>query len=155
VRYLATAEPQCAFEIAIGEGKSTDVSKFAFAFAPATLGRHANSDCTAFLAGLAPTLAFKGSLPTPAAANELKVTVTILGTHQSRSAESPEIAGAFSASPAGDWTATKLFLADGEGEVFLNLNATEGIGEFSIKDEDYAETVITELAKILLPRKAA
>jgi hypothetical protein len=47
---------------------------------------------------------------------------------------------------------TKLFLADGKGEVFLNLNAAEHIGEFSVKDEDYATIVTTELAKVLLRR---
>ena len=46
----------------------------------------------------------------------------------------------------------KLFLAGGEGEVFLNINAREGLGEFSIKDEDYATIVVTELAKVLLPK---
>ena len=54
--------------------------------------------------------------------------------------------------PPGNWTAMKLFLADGEGEVFLNINARDGVGEFSIKDEDYATIVVTELAKVLLPK---
>jgi hypothetical protein len=54
--------------------------------------------------------------------------------------------------PPGSWTVTKLFLADGKGEVFLNLNAAEHIGEFSVKDEDYATIVTTELAKVLLRR---
>ena len=48
---------------------------------------------------------------------------------------------------------TKVFLADGEGEVFLNLNPKEEIGEFSVKDEEYGSVVVTELAKVLLPAR--
>lgn len=32
----------------------------------------------------------------------------------------------------------------------MNINARDGMGEFSIKDEAYATIVVTELAKILL-----
>jgi hypothetical protein len=56
--------------------------------------------------------------------------------------------------PPGHWTTGKLFLADGDAEVFLNLDSEEGIGEFSIKDEDFADVVIRELAKVLLPGTA-
>jgi len=45
----------------------------------------------------------------------------------------------------------KIFLGkgDSEGEVFLNFNSALGKGEFSIKDSDYGDFVIAELAKVL------
>jgi hypothetical protein len=46
----------------------------------------------------------------------------------------------------------KLFLADGAGEVYLSLNERDALGEFSLKDDGYAVIVVTELARILLPR---
>ena len=61
--------------------------------------------------------------------------------------------GGYSSSPPGPWTAAKLFLADGTGEVFLNLDEHYCAGEFSIKDEDHAKIVVTELAKIMLPTR--
>ena len=142
-RYLARAGDACAFEFTIGDAKSAGKGQFDFAFAPAVLERRANADCSDFLRRLAPELGYRGTLPTPPRAKHLEISLTILGTHQSRSSDHPQIAGSFSSTPPGDWTATKLFLADGEGE--------EGLGEFSYKDADYATTVITELAKILLP----
>ena len=40
-----------------------------------------------------------------------------------------------------------------KGEVFLNLDVPDGLGELSVKDEDYAVIVVTELAKVLLPER--
>ncbi len=59
--------------------------------------------------------------------------------------------GGFSENPRGSWTAMKIFLeaGDQEGEVFLNLNPELGKGEFSIKDEDYGDFVVAQLAKVL------
>ena len=41
------------------------------------------------------------------------------------------------------------FGADQEGEVFLNLNPKIGKGQFSMKDAEYGDLVLTELAKVL------
>jgi len=68
----------------------------------------------------------------------------ILGENQSRSS-----GGGFSDKQRGDWTAMKVFLAGGEGEVFLNLNPVANKAEFSIKDSDYGDIVLSELARIL------
>jgi hypothetical protein len=57
----------------------------------------------------------------------------------------------FCAAPPGDWIATKLFLSEEGGEVFLNLNRARVVAEFSAKDSDYAESVLRELAKVFLP----
>jgi len=40
-------------------------------------------------------------------------------------------------------------LGDGSSEVFLNLNPALGKGEFSIKDPEYGDGVLQELAKVL------
>jgi hypothetical protein len=70
----------------------------------------------------------------------------ILGEKQSRSAS-----GGFSANPAGDWMTIKIFLPKGgdEAQVFLNLNPSLGKGEFSLKDSDYGDYLLRELAKVL------
>jgi hypothetical protein len=54
-------------------------------------------------------------------------------------------------SGVGTWTGAKLFFGSGEGEsqVFLNLDPAHHIGEFSMKDEDYGDGVLRELAKVL------
>jgi hypothetical protein len=48
-----------------------------------------------------------------------------------------------------NWITMKLFLGDGEGEVYLNLNPGQGKGEFSIKDSDYGDFVVKQLARVL------
>ena len=152
-RYLATTgetPPICQFEVMIEPARPADGAPFYFS--KAALIRRPASDCTAFLKRLATHLAFTGELPRPAPVDRLDTSIAILGTNQSRLPDNGVIAGGFSSTPPGHWTASKLFLADGEGEVFLNINAPAGIGEFSIKDEEYATVVVTELARILLPR---
>lgn len=49
----------------------------------------------------------------------------------------------------GDWYATKLFLDQDQAEVFFNFNLVSGEAEFSIKDEDYGNTVLSELSKVI------
>jgi len=77
---------------------------------------------------------------------ELAFDAVVLGEKRSRHTD-----GSFSAKPAGDWMTIKLFLPKGsdEGEVYLNLNPTLGQGEFSIKDSDYGDYLLRELAKVL------
>ena len=48
-----------------------------------------------------------------------------------------------------NWTTMKLFLGGDQGEVYLNLNPEQGKAEFSIKDADYGDFVVNELAKVL------
>jgi hypothetical protein len=68
----------------------------------------------------------------------------ILGDHVSHSPN-----GEFAVTPPGNWTTIKLFLANGASEVFLNLDPALGKGEFSIKDPEYGDGVLQELAKVL------
>ena len=59
--------------------------------------------------------------------------------------------GGFNETPRGNWTAIKIFIGEGEkeGEVFLNLNRVIRKGQFSIKDPEYGDLVLAELAKVL------
>lgn len=63
--------------------------------------------------------------------------------------QAPE--GGFNANPRGGWTAIKIFLEEGEekAEVFVNFNPAIGKGQFSIKDPDYGDSVLRQLAKVL------
>jgi hypothetical protein len=47
------------------------------------------------------------------------------------------------------WIHTKLFFGDDQGEVFLNLNPRTGRGEFSLKDSDYGNYVLAQLARVV------
>jgi len=102
------------------------------------------SDASVLLADLKKALEAKTIPNKIARVDSLPFDLAILGENQSRSAD-----GGFNTKPAGDWIAMKIFLANGEGEVFLNLNPVANKGEFSIKDPDYGDIVIAELAKVL------
>jgi hypothetical protein len=45
----------------------------------------------------------------------------------------------------------KIFLGEGEqeAEVFLNIDAVGKKGQFSIKDPDYGDLVLAQLARVL------
>jgi hypothetical protein len=149
--YLATTgdqKPGCVFEIRLASKPS---SGGLFSMAKLSLDRRPGSDCTDLLRRIGKQLSFSGDLPRPAPVEELPCSIAILGTNQSR-VDDQDVGASFSSEPPGNWMVGKLFLAEGEGEVYLNLNERDGLGEFSMKDEDYATTVVTELAKILLPR---
>jgi len=150
-RYLATTDDPKPCRFQIQQEPSRSSGGVPFRLAKVSLRRQPGSDCTEFLGRVAKQLDFAGSLPRPAPEDELQGSVVILDTDQSRS-EEPEIGASFSSTPPGNWTVEKMFLVDGEGEVFLNLNERDSVGEFSLKDSDYAAVVVTELAKILLPR---
>lgn len=59
--------------------------------------------------------------------------------------------GGFAAAPPGNCTPMKIFLGEGEreGVVFLNINPVIKKGQFSIKDADYGDSVVAQLAKVL------
>jgi hypothetical protein len=76
------------------------------------------------------------------------------GTHEAHTTKplgEDAIGGTFTSSKPGDWIALKLFLADGEGEVYMNLDPVAGQGEFAAKDPEYAEVVLRELARVFGP----
>lgn len=56
--------------------------------------------------------------------------------------------GGFGRGP-GDWYPTKLFLGEEAAEVYFNFNLISGEAEFSMKDSDYGNTVLSELSKVI------
>lgn len=104
------------------------------------------SDASVLLKNLKKTLEAK-TLPEHAVrVPEVPFTAVILGTNQSHAAD-----GGFFTEPSGHWTAMKIFIGkrDDPAEVFLDFNTVLHKGEFSIKDSDYGDDVLRELAKVL------
>lgn len=120
-------------------------------FTTGALIREPNQDGSSFLGELADVLKASAVPRELDRTERLDFATAILGTSLSRQAGPDMFAGGFTSSPAGGWIATKVFVADGEGEFFLNLNPAAGVGEISIKDEDYGDVVIAELARVLAP----
>jgi hypothetical protein len=105
-----------------------------------------DSDGTIFLAALKTALEAKAMPARVVKAAVLPFTFVNLGENQSQTKD-----GGFSEKPRGNWTTMKLFFGEGdqESEVFLTLNSEIRMGQFSIKDPDYGDMVLAELAKIL------
>lgn len=72
--------------------------------------------------------------------------VAQLGDKQSHSLD-----GGFFSNPPGNWRPIKIFLGEENtySECFLNINTVLHKGEFSIKDPEYGNDLIGELAKVL------
>jgi hypothetical protein len=102
------------------------------------------SDASAFLEKLKTSFEAKGLPKKVAKVQSLPFKFVVLGEHLSQASE-----GGFFMEPPGNWIAMKIFLADGKAEVFLDLNPAIGKGEFLIKDPDYGDAVLAELAKVL------
>ena len=143
-RYLADASEgssHCQFNIHLRlNGRSLFGSEV-------TLSRLPDTDCRRFLEVLAQVLHYKGAIPSSKPRADLTAPMAFFGDHEVRLD-----GGSFTSGATGTWLVSKLFLAEGSSEVFFNLDATNHIGEFSLKDDEYAATVISELASILLPR---
>jgi hypothetical protein len=106
-----------------------------------TLSAEPGSDPTAMLAALKTALHAKHVPRTVMHADSLHFTYVLLRDHQTRQPD-----GSFSSSPAGNWSAMKIFL--NKGEVFLNLNPPDAVAEFSMQDPNSGDAVIAELAKV-------
>jgi len=104
------------------------------------------SDASVLLADLKKALEAK-KLPTkPKRVASLPFQFVSLGKNQSQAG-----GGGFNTNPPGNWTPMKIFIGEGEqeGEVYLNLNPIIKKGQFSIKDEDYGDIVLAQLARVL------
>jgi hypothetical protein len=106
----------------------------------------AGSDDSVLLEDLKTALEAKHPAKNFAKSRDVAFDAVILGQKQSR-----DLSGSFSDNPPGDWIATKIFLPKGgdDGEVYFNFNPVLGKAEFSIKDSDYGDYVLKELAKVL------
>ena len=104
------------------------------------------SDASVLLKELQKTLEAKTIPSSVERVAQIPFTAAILGTNNSHGKD-----GGFFAKPPGHWTAMKIFIGrkDDPAEVFLNFNPVLHKGEFSIKDPDYGDDVLKELAKVL------
>lgn len=96
------------------------------------------SDNIALLAELKKQLEAKSMPGGVTRVQSLPFEYVVLGRNQHRDANSRV-----------NWITMKLFFGDDAGEVYLNLNPAQGKGEFSIKDSDYGDFVVSQLAKVL------
>ncbi len=104
------------------------------------------SDASALLVALQKALEAKYIPKNVQRASRLAFDYVILGDHNSQAK-----GGGFSYDPAGNWTAMKIFLGDGddESEVFLNFNPVSRKAQFSEKDIEYGDGVVAKLAAVL------
>lgn len=104
------------------------------------------SDNSALLNDLKKALEAKEIPQKVSRVKELPFDAVLLGDHQTR-----DTSGGYHDEPRGDWILLKLFLPKGgdDGEVFLNINPVLGKAEFSIKDEEYGNYLLGQLAKVL------
>jgi hypothetical protein len=126
-----------------------------FTFTKGAFMREAGSDGKWFLAELVHLLGAKDIPEKVTPSDRLEFDATILGTSMSRQAGADQFAGSFTSTPPGHWITIKIFVAGGEGEFYLNLNPTDSHGEISLKDEEYGNIVVRELARILLSKDGA
>jgi len=112
--------------------------------------READSNASIFLAELAKALEAKKIDSSGSKTDKLIFPVAIIGINLSRGKGKDLLAGAFTSDPRGDWIVTKVFVAeDGESEFYLHLNPVLGIGEIAIKDSEFGDNVMKELARVI------
>jgi hypothetical protein len=104
------------------------------------------SDASVLLADLKRALEARVIPANVQRADSLSFEFVSFGEHQSQATD-----GGFAPKPTGNWTPMKIFIGKGEGEgqVFLNLNPVIKKGQFSIKDADYDDIVLRQLARVL------
>ena len=144
-RWLATYESGgrvARFVIELDDpGKPTNAG---FTFGRGRFLAESGSDPGTLLATLSKALEAKSTPKKVPRVSNLPFTFALLGDNAPRFSD-----GSFGRNGAGHWMAMKIFLHDGEGEVYLNLNPVIGKAEFAIKDPDYGDIVMAELAKVL------
>lgn len=151
-RWLATYAARGAtakFRIELGSAKSLDGREPVDFDAESGTGRFVaepGSDAHYMLLDLKSALEAKNLPPRIQRVTTLPFKFVSFGSKQSRSPE-----GGFFTRPPGNWKPMKIFIGHGdqEGEVFLNVNPVLKMGEFSIKDPDYGDIVLAQLASVL------
>jgi hypothetical protein len=110
-----------------------------------TLLPEPGSDSSVLLADLQKALHAKTAPKPPQTKTSVPFTYIAIGENLS------EAANGFSANPPGNWTARRIILGDGdrESEIFLHLNAGAKKARFSMKDPNYGDLALSELAKVL------
>jgi len=137
------------FRIEFGPAKASDAKDsgdFPFRVGKGRIVAVPGSDPSVLLADLQKALEAKHQPTKIEKIQSLPFTFVNIGTNMSQAA-----GGGFFAKPLGHWTTTKIFIGEGEneGEFFLNINPAINKGQFSIKDADYGDIVVSQLARVL------
>jgi len=110
-----------------------------------TFSREEKSDTSVLLRDLGKAL--RGRVPEKVdQVDELTVTFYVLGDKMTKTEK-----GSFKGGGKGDWLLVKMFVFHDEAEFYLNINEKTGKGEFALKDPDYGDRVLKELAKVFSP----
>jgi hypothetical protein len=139
------------FKIELGPAKEEkkdpkDPPNLSIATGAGRLVSEPGSDASVFLTDLKKALLAK-SLPAKIQrAPSIPFEFVKFGDHLS-----PASGGGMSVDPPGNWVSMKLFFGEGddESQVFLNLNPVDGVGQFSLKDEEYGDLLLAQFAKVL------
>ena len=137
------------FRVELGPAKTVDANAaqdFPMKTGEGRFVAEAGSDASVLLLDLKKALEAKVSPSKIQRLKSLPFTYVNLGDGLSQASR-----GGFNAKPPGDWTAIKIFIGGGEeeAEVFLNVNPAMRKGQFSIKDADYGDLLLAQLAKVL------
>jgi len=151
-QWMATYTSQgktAKFRIEFGPEKAAptkDLKAVPVSFGTGRILAEPGSDSSALLPDLAKALEAKHAPARVKRVSFLPFTFVNIGTDLSQAP-----GGGFSAKPSGHWIATKIFIGehDQEGQFFLNINPATNKGQFSIKDADYGDIVISGLAQVL------
>jgi hypothetical protein len=144
VRWLATySDGTTTTKFEIEFNRATSANNSLMASGKGRLISVAGSDPTPLLDALKEALDARHRPKRAIKADELPFDYTVIGENQSHA-----IDGSFSGTPKGNWTATKLFLANDQAEVYFNFNPVIHKAEFSIKDRDYGDRLLAEFAKV-------
>jgi len=110
-----------------------------------TFSREEKSDTSVLLRDLGKAL--RGKVPEKVdQVDELTVTFYVLGDKMTKTEK-----GSFKGGGKGDWLLVKMFVFHDEAEFYLNINEKTGKGEFALKDPNYGDRVLKELAKVFSP----
>lgn len=136
---------QCEFSISVWtEGRP---AQSPFSTAEVELAARSTPDCTTFLRDLAKAMLYSGDIPPALPIDRITAPAAVIGEKQSRAT-----GGGFQSPPDGPWTLIKVFLTEDGGEFFLNIDSSDRVMEFALKDEDFASDVISSFASLLSSR---
>jgi len=134
------------FKIEFGPAKAMNDKEFNMKSGEGKFVADPSSDASALLRDLKRALVAKNSHPNVRRAKFLPFTFVSFEPNESQDPD-----GGFRMKPRGNWTPMKIFIGEGEdeGQVYLNINPALKKGQFSIKDEDYGDIVLSRLAEVL------
>jgi len=135
------------FELDPPKDMDSGVKNLPMAFGKGRFVAINDSDASVFLMDLKKALEAKKLPGKVVRVSQLPIEYVRLGQNQSQAPSD----GGFRTDPPGNWSVAKIFLGkdNQECEFFLNFNPIIGKGQFSIKDPDYGDELLAQLAKVL------